>query len=119
MAASVVGISTIVAMFCVVLLLVWTLRAFRGSPFLLGRTTGVAVLACLAVWQIYLLNPAVGAQLAKFVLPFVVVAFLFAFFRNVREALRRSPSDGPDMKIPAMAKRREKLEDQEERRKTA
>ncbi|HET8921590.1 MAG TPA: hypothetical protein VFN26_01190 [Candidatus Acidoferrum sp.] len=119
MTDSAVGITMTVAIICVVLLFVWTLRAFRGRPLFLGRTTGVAALASLAVWQIYVLSPTLGRRYAKFVLPVVVVAFLSTFFWNVREALGRSPSDGPDVKIPAMAKRKENPEDQEERRKTA
>jgi hypothetical protein len=105
MRAFVAGISIAVAILCTGLLLFWVFRTFRGGSPSLGRISAGAVVASFAIWQAYLIIPIFRRYLAYSLLPIVVVGFSSAFLWDLRNALKQSPSGGPGVKIPAMAKR--------------
>jgi hypothetical protein len=116
MATFVAGVWIAFAISCAVLLFVLMIRAIRVGPPSFAKMTALALLVSVAVWQAYLLIPIVGRYLAYFLMPIAVGGVLFAFLWNLRDALKGSPSDGPDVKIPAVAKRlREEMEISEDR----
>jgi len=99
------GVAIAVSIFCTSLLLFWMFQVFRGESPLLGRVATSAVAVSLAIWQVYLLFPTIGIYMAYVLLPVVVMSFISALFRNVKDVLKQSPSGGPSVKTPAMAKR--------------
>jgi len=105
MAALVAGVATAVSILSTGLLFFGAFRALRGGSASLGKITVCAAAALVAIWQDDLLMPNVGRYLAYSLLPVVILSFLSVFFWKLRQALKQSPSGGPGVKTPAMAKR--------------
>jgi|SRR5579859_76213 len=105
MTAFVGGVFLAIAISGAAVLFVWMFPANRACPPSLWKTAATALLVLIAVWQVYLLLPRAGTYLAYSLLPLVAGGFLFVFFWNLRVALKHAPTDGPDAKIPAVAKR--------------
>ena len=95
-----------IAVLCGLLLLLWIIQALRGKRAISGRMAATIVGMSGALWQAYVLNPAVGINLAYFLGPIALVSVLLILSRGLKDAMSEPPSEGPDVKIPAVAMRR-------------
>jgi len=94
-----------IAVLCGLLLLFWIVNAIRGKRSKIGQMAATIVVMYWGVWQVYVLNPAVSTNLSYFVAPIAGVSILLILSWAVRDATSEPTSEGPDVKIPAMAMR--------------
>jgi hypothetical protein len=113
-----------IAVLCGFLLLFWMIRALRGKRSSVGRVVATIVGMFWAVWQVYVLNPAAGINLTYILAPIAFVNALLILSWGAKDAMSEPPSEGPDVKFPAMAMRQQPVElahesEEDEQRKTA
>jgi len=77
----------------------------RGKRSKMGRMAATIVVMYWGVWQVYVLNPAVGTNLSYFLAPIAAVSILLILSWALRDLTREPLPGGSDVKIPAMAKR--------------
>jgi hypothetical protein len=94
-----------IAVLCGFLLLLWMINALRGKRSAAGRMAATTVAMSWAVWQVYVLNPAAGRNLTYILAPIACVSVLLILSWAAKDATSAPPSEGPDVKIPAVAMR--------------
>src|SRR5437879_396320 len=94
-----------IAILCSFLLLFWNINAFRGKRSIAGRMAAATVGMSWAVWQVYVLNPVTGKNLAYLLSPIAFASVLLILSWGAKDAMSRPPSEGPDVKVPAMGMR--------------
>ena len=67
-----------IAVLCGFLLFLWIINAMRGKRSATGRMAGTIVGMSWAVWQVYVLNPVTGTNLAYVLAP---IAMPFTMLR--------------------------------------
>jgi uncharacterized membrane protein len=94
-----------ITVLCGLLLLFWIISAMRGKRSNAGRMAATIAGVCWGVWQVYVLNPAVGINLTYFMAPIIFATVLLVLSRAAKESTDNPSFEGPDAKTPAMAMR--------------
>src|SRR5438105_4503857 len=94
-----------IAVLCAFLLLFPIMNSLRGKRSTAGWMAVTTVGMSWAVWQVYVLNPVTGKNLTYFLAPIAFASVLLILSWGVKDAVSRPPSQGPDVKVPAMAMR--------------
>jgi hypothetical protein len=94
-----------IAVLCGFLLLFRMINALRGKRSTAGRMAATTVAMSWAVWQAYVVNPVTGKNLTYLLAPIAFVSVLLILSWRAKDAMGEPPSEGPDVKIPAMAMR--------------
>ena len=95
-------------------LLVAFVRVLRGKNAKALKSAAILVLMIFALWQSYLLNPVPAAWLAYLWVAAAIAGALLILLSGVQDARSDEPDDGPERRVPAMAKRLPHQQDEEE-----
>ena len=94
-----------IAVLCAFLLLFGIINSLCGKRSTVGWMAVTTVGMSWAVWQVYDLNPMIGKDLTYLLAPIAFAGVLLILSWGVKDAMSRPPSEGPDVKVPAMAMR--------------
>jgi hypothetical protein len=100
-------------------LLLALMRVLRGKSVKVLRNTGLLAVMIFALWQCYLLKPALAVWSAYLCLPAAIAGALLILLSGADGMVSDEPEDGPERRIPAMAKRWPQARDEEEELKFA
>ena len=95
-----------IAVLCAFLLLFGIINSLCGKRSTVGWMAVTTVGMSWAVWQVYVLNPVPGKNLTYLLAPIAFASVLRILSWAVKDAMSRPPSEGPDVKVPAMTMRK-------------